>query len=162
MCQSSSCVGLRKSHWSKLNKSGRGFWHGARIAGRHVHWVLCLLWVRVIASVCGAQCFQSAAPRAAGCIYREISGLPLPQWAPLVLGLSLSRQAGKPLCKQLSLSAPVTKRPSNCTECLGRGEQTGGSIWEKNNEIAILMTHLLNKRPGQGEDDCRLKGGLFY
>lgn len=31
----------------------------------------------------------------AGCIYREISGLPLAQWAPLVLGLSFVTAGGR-------------------------------------------------------------------
>lgn len=82
----------------------------------------------VVGAACVARCFQSAAPRAAGCIYREISGLPLAQWAPLVLGLSLSRQAGKRLSKQLSLSAPVTARATNCmgTERGGGRDGWGG------------------------------------
>lgn len=77
-------------------------------------------------------------PRAVGCIYRGISGLPLAQWAPLVLGLSLSRQASKRLSKQLSLSAAVTGRATNCMGTEMGGVAGGGKWWA--NEIADLMT----------------------
>lgn len=51
----------------------------------------------------------------AGCIYREISGLPLAQWPSLVWGLSLSRQAGQLLSKQSFHSAWLAGRPINRT-----------------------------------------------
>lgn len=44
----------------------------------------------------------------AGCIYREISGLPLAQWAPLALGLSfVTAGGGTAFQTALSLS-PLT------------------------------------------------------
>lgn len=85
-----------------------------------------LLWVYVKAVVCGTcMCASSLLVWTAGRIYREIRGLPLAQWAPLVLGLSLSRQADGLLSKQLFLSAPVTGRPANCREPLERGQKEG-------------------------------------
>lgn len=58
-------------------------------------------------SVLPVCCFRTA-----GCISREISGLPLAQWPPLVLGLSLSRQAGELLSKQIfhSISGRLVNR----------------------------------------------------
>lgn len=103
----------------KLNKRGTRTRRGATCAR-------C-----VVGAACVARCFQSAAPRAAGCIYREISGLPLAQWAPLVLGLSLSRQASKRLSKQLSLSVAVTGRATNCMGTERGGGVVGGSYGGK-------------------------------
>lgn len=95
----------------------------------------------------------------AGCIYREISGLPLAQWAPLVLGLSLSRQAGELLSKQLFHSAPVTGRPSKRTERMRSEEQREGKVHMRtHNDIMILMSHLLNKCRWPPQDDQRLSG----
>lgn len=91
-----------------------------------------LLWVYVKAAVCGTcMCASSLLVWTAGRIYREIRGLPLAQWAPLVLGLSLSRQAGGLLSKQLFHSARVTGRPANCRESgrtKGRTEGRGGHM----------------------------------
>ncbi len=48
-------------------------------------------------------CASSLLVRTAGCIYREISGLPLAEWAPLVLGLSFVT-AGRRTAFQTALS----------------------------------------------------------
>lgn len=45
---------------------------------------------------------------AAGCMYREISGLPLAQWAPLVLGLSFVTAGGR-----TALQTALSLGPSN-------------------------------------------------
>lgn len=55
----------------------------------------------------------------AGCIYREIIGLPLAQWAPLVLGLNFVTTGG-----QVALQTALLFSRSNClTHKLGREEQ---------------------------------------
>lgn len=50
--------------------------------------------------------------RTAGCLYREISGLPLAQWAPLVLGLSIVTTGGRTALQQPFHSASATGWPT--------------------------------------------------